>query len=332
MNIIKQVWKSRRIILLFFIVAITSLLTINRILPVGPGNWNAKQIKRIQKSTPSQSFNFAVLGDNKDGYSTFNRILKNIDDNRYLFAFDNGDLVSDGEKTKYRVFFNTIKNEKTPFLVSLGNHDIQEGGRANYRKIFGKDYYSFSYGNSLFIALDNSNRYRFSKTQLNWAEKELQRNFTHKFVFLHVPPFNPRPSIDHAMKDRANAKLFMALVKKYKPEIVFSSHIHGYYSLKRDGVRYIITGGSGAELLTEDPANSFYNFVKVSITKNEIKTEVIRFPSPGESYFARIASAVWIYVSAFGVNHAMSLLIILGFILLAVDFYLEKREYRQNNA
>lgn len=84
-------------------------------MPVGPGNYNQKQINKIHSSSPSNNFSFAVMGDNKNSFKIFNRILKDIDKNHYVFSIDIGDLVFDGEKAKYRIFYNMIKNERTPF-------------------------------------------------------------------------------------------------------------------------------------------------------------------------------------------------------------------------
>jgi 3',5'-cyclic AMP phosphodiesterase CpdA len=245
--------KKRHIATVSAIVVLLAIIAFNNYFPIGPGNYNQKQIDRIQSFPPSNHFAFAVMGDNKNSFKIFRKILKDIDDNHYIFAIDVGDLVYDGEKAKYRIFYNMIKNERTPFLVAVGNHDIREGGAENYFDVFGKFYYSFDYGNSLFIVLDDANEERIDAAQMKWLKERLQKNYQHKFVFLHVPPFDPRPEFDHSLSDKKKAREFMTLMEKYKPDIVFASHIHAYFDEMKNDVNYIITGGAGSELWGTDP-------------------------------------------------------------------------------
>jgi len=157
--------------------------------------------------------------------------------------------------------------------------DRKCGGAENYFDIFGKFYYSFDYGNSLFIVLDDANETRIDAVQMKWLEEQLQKNYQHKFVFLHVPPFDPRSENGHSLGDKENAKYFMDLMEKYKVDIVFASHIHAYFDEMRNGINYVITSGAGSELWGTDPNHYFNHYVKVEINGGKISKEVIRFPS-----------------------------------------------------
>ena len=312
--------KKRHLITLGLIVILLVLIGLNDYLSIGPGNWNLHEIKRTAQAKPNENFSFAVLADNKNGYKTFKRILKDVENNDYVFAIDVGDLVYDAEKAKFRIFYNLIKNLKTPFLVAPGNHDIRETGEGNYFDIFGQPYYSFTYNNSLFIVLDTSNGQVIDEVQMGWVEKELQKNYKHKFVFSHYSPFDPRPNFWHALGDRANGEKFIALLAKYKPDIVFVSHIHGYYDVSRDGVEYIITGGAGGELLTDDPDHNFYHYIKVDVLGDRVNKTVIRFPTPSTNYIERMAYDGWLYVNAFWVTHKYGTILITIILILLVDF------------
>lgn len=311
--------KKRHLVALAIIVVLLLLIALNDFLPIGPGNWNEREIKKINQVTPSEKFSFAVLADNKNGYKTFGRILKDIEGNDYLFAIDVGDLVYDGEKAKYRIFYNLIKNLKTPFLVAPGNHDIMETGEGNYFDIFGKFYYSFDYNGALFIVLDDASQTAIDEVQMQWLENELQKNYKHKFVFLHVPPFDPRPNLWHALEDKANGEKFTALMEKYKPDMVFTSHIHAYYDAMKNGIEYVITGGAGGELLTDDPDHSFYHYIKVDIDGDKVSKTVIRFPSPSTNYFGRLAYDGWLYLNAFWVTHKYGMILVLIILILGID-------------
>jgi predicted phosphodiesterase len=314
------------VVIVIVIVILLTIIGLNDYLPVGPVNYNQKQIEKIHSLTPSDHFSFAVMGDNKMGdnknsFKIFSKILKDIDNNHYTFAIDVGDLVDDGEKAKYRIFYNMIKNKRTPFLVAIGNHDIQKGGAENYFDIFGEFYYSFDYGNSLFIVLDDANEKRIDAGQMKWLEKQLQRNEQHKFVFLHVPPFDPRPNANHSLSNKQNAQEFINLMEKYKVDAVFAGHIHAYFDEMRGGINYVITGGAGAELMGTDPNHYFHHYVKVEVDADKISKEVIRFPSVDYNLFDRFFYNIWIYINGFWAPKLFVILLLIIFILL-IDLFI----------
>lgn len=323
--------KNRHKILLGIIAFLIVWIIIWNILPVGSGNWNEKQTQKINSIKSSNNFCFAVMGDNKIGFHTFYRIIKDINNKKPLLAIDVGDLVFDGEKEKYRIFYNTIKKSKVPFLVAIGNHDIREGGRANYFDIFGNFYYSFSYNNSLFVVLDDANEEYIDKQQMEFLENELKKDFKHKFVFMHVPPFRPEDyvldipkfihediELEHCLEDKENAEQFMDLVSKYNVTTVFASHIHGYFKETRGGVPYIITGGAGADLWLYNPEHQFYNYVDVCIDGDNVDYTVIKFPSPDANLIDRFSYAIWLYIWYSIVTHRVA--IILSIIILVLIF------------
>ncbi|MFH1161809.1 MAG: metallophosphoesterase [Candidatus Jorgensenbacteria bacterium] len=323
-NFKKYFSKKRHIAAVVVIAILLITIGLNDYLPVGPGNYNQKQIDKIHSSAPSDNFSFAVMGDNKNSFKIFSKILKDIDNNHYTFAIDVGDLVYDGEKAKYRIFYNMIKNEQTPFLVAVGNHDIREGGAENYFDIFGKFYYSFDYGNSLFVVLDDANETRIDAVQMKWLEEQLQRNYQHKFVFLHVPAFDPRPNTNHSLSDKQNAQEFINLMEKYKVDTVFASHIHAYFDETKNGINYIITGGAGSELMGTDPDHYFYHYIKVDVNGDKANKEVIRFPSPDYNWFDRFFYDIWIYINAFWVTHKLLVILLLIIFILLIDLFIGK--------
>jgi len=240
----KKFFRKRYIVYLIAIIVLIIINYLNITLPIGPGSYNQKQIDKIEQTKSSNQFSFVVMGDNKNSFHTFKQILQDTDKENYLFAINLGDLIFNGRKIEYRSFFNMIDNEKIPYLVAPGNHDVRNKGAKYYQEIFGPLYYSFDYANSLFIVLDNSDEKQIDATQITWLEQELQRDFQHKFVFMHVPPFDPRSDGNNGMKNKQNAQTFMALMEKYKPDIVFGSHIHAYYDETKDDINCRVTLGS----------------------------------------------------------------------------------------
>jgi hypothetical protein len=273
-----------------FILAFIVLQFWNGYAPVPANDWNRKELSRIKVADP-ENFAFAVLGDNKGNYSFFEPLLHDIDhDGGIAFAIDVGDLVSEGKKGKYRHFINQVQENLTiPFLAAIGNHDLNNGSSDTYQEIFGQTYYSFSIGKSYFIVLDATTESGFSKTELCWLEDELQRAQTSKarFIFMHVPPFDPRGDGFNKCLPEKDRKDLLNLFRRYKVSHLFASHIHGYFSGVWEGVPYTITGGAGGKLQGDDPEHFFHHYLKVHVSngKVDIMAKRIHAESTMASFF-----------------------------------------------
>jgi hypothetical protein len=223
-------------------------------------------------------FTFFVLGDNRDGKPVFQKILRQINQKRPLFALDGGDLVSNGERWEYLDFEDTIEQVNVPFLTALGNHDIRNGGRRTYQELLAPDYYSFSFGNSHFIVLDSSSG-GLGDVQFRWLEENLNKASAagkNIFVFSHVPPFDPWRGRNRAFSNPNEQETFFDLMKRYRVTRVYASHIHSYFSGKRDGVTYVITGGAGAPLVS---TKDFFHYVEVTVDGNKVTEKVVKIPA-----------------------------------------------------
>ncbi len=279
---------------------------------------NFQQINNIVKN--KNYFSFAVFGDNKNSTRVFEQIINRINKGRYLFSIDDGDLVYDGELQKYRFFLDQIKDIKIPFLTVVGNHEIKESGRANYYDIFGRFYYSFAVGENYFIILDDANEVSVDPWQLKWLEDELIRSqkYRYRFVFMHVPLFDPREGVrtqGHSLKDFKNAMYLNSLFDKYNVTMVFASHIHGYFTGKWGSTPFIITGGAGAELLGTDKKHYFYHYIDVKISKKGVSYSVVHLKTPN-SFYSILFHDLWIYFYSFIVIHFWDIILILSLVYL----------------
>lgn len=146
------------------------------------------------------------------------------------------------------------------------------------REIFGPTYYSFHVGQGYFIVLDAVTETGFDKAERQWLVKELQRSqaSTARFVFMHVPPFDPRGGKFHKCLPEKEQKDLLGLFRRYKVTHLFASHIHGYFSGVWEGVPYMITGGAGASLQGSDPKHFFHHYVKVHLRNGEANVMVRR--------------------------------------------------------
>ncbi len=288
-----------------------------------------KSIAVIPKDS-TDGFEFVMLGDNRDGYDTFSQILDQINAINPAFTVDDGDLVFGGEPHKYRLFYQMVSKLKVPLYTTLGNHDIRENGRPTYTKLFGPPYYSFDYKNAHLVFLDSSRGFTekvaIPSEQYKWLEKDLKDAHGKQiFVFSHIPPSDPRKYVDantlpnipdeekpgliegimnnysqykslnHGFPDKGEAKRFENIMTKYHVHTVFLSHIHSYFSYIKDNVRYVISGGAGAELLTKD---SYYHYLRVKVTDKDTYLESIELPSPTNTIQDRYIAAASLFANA----------------------------------
>lgn len=301
------------------------------LLPKAPVNWNKSQLAKIDKrkigttDKPRDSFSFAVLGDNKNSIQTFDRIIKKLNQDDVLFAIATGDLVFDGEEIKYRLFLNQVKGLKMPILTALGNHDTEADGRANYERIFGDRYYSFTVANNYFILLDDADK-KIDAGQMKWFKEELGKSmsYDHRFVFMHVPPFrgkrNWRMPMTQFLKDRKLADEIKRLCMDYDVNYVFGSHLHTFdIDMWPEKIHYIITGGAGAELWDVDSYRDFNHYIKVTLRGYyPIDFDTVKINSPGQSIIYQYIEEPWVYTYAFTANKYATLMLILGPVFLVL--------------
>ncbi|KFZ21898.1 Metallophosphoesterase [Thermotoga neapolitana LA10] len=280
-----------------------------------------KNIRRIEKEKLTDNFTFVVFGDNKNSISTFSKLISAVNEDPVVsFAINTGDMVFDGSVFKWGLYLKQLKRFKVPVLHVPGNHDLADDP-GNYLKIFGPLYYSFHVGNSYFIVLNNANEKCVDSYQLAWLEGELEksRSYKYRFVFMHVPIYDPRVKKQpgHSMKDLKNALTLLNILKKYDITMVFAGHIHGYFRGEWNGVPYIITGGAGAELFGTNPEHYFYHFIKVHVSPKGVNYEVIKLPTPDFNIVDRIFHTFWIYTYSFVLQNYWIVLFGTGFFMLS---------------
>ncbi len=282
------------IILLFFTIGVYAKPQI-----VDKKSINDIAIEKITGKKPSSAcFSFAVFGDNRDGDNVLDRIIRKINKDKSMeFAFNNGDLVPDGYKKEFKSYVKQIKQSTVPIISIIGNHEIPwYDGEKNYKAFFGKTYFAFGFKNSYFIVLDDSDEKGIYAKQLDWLKNQLKisQKYTHRFVFMHVPLYDPRAGKykkGHSLKDVKNAELLNTLFDKYRVSMLFCSHIHLYYRGVWQKTPFIITGGAGAPL-KHFKNYGFYHFIKVTICGKKIHYEVIRIKAKHPSFFNKIMQRI----------------------------------------
>ncbi len=293
-------------------------------------NWNYNQIQEINKT--QSNFSFVVFGDNKNSVTTFNSLIKKVNKENVLFSIDDGDLAFDGEKEALHFFIKQIKNFNKPLLTVIGNHELIGNGRGNYYDMFGRFYYSFALNNSYFLILDDSNEKCIDSWQMNWLKNELQKSqdYRYRFVFMHVPLYDPRESNHttyYGLENRSCARNLNNLFHRYNVTMVFASHVHGYFRGNWSNTPYIVTGGAGAELMGSDPKHYFYHYIKVSVSNKKVEYKVVRLKSPEFDILDRIGHTLVIYIYSFLIINFWDIVLVTAIAYLLIYHVIIKKEW-----
>ncbi len=225
------------------------------------------------------SFSFAVVGDNRDGETTFRSILNSIKKDRSIkFAVNTGDLTSLGTKWEYNKYKSMTDSSGIVFYNVVGNHDIKNNGISTFNSMFGNRYISWESNGTVFITLDNVSQRGLDAGQLSWLKSIMahQKSKT-KIVFMHKPLFDVTGSFpDEVMYPKRLGRELTAMFEKNKVLAVFWGHIHGFGQETKNNILYVLAGGGGAPLYLPQFSGGFHHFVKVNVKGNKISIDTIK--------------------------------------------------------
>lgn len=167
---------------------------------------------------------------------------------------------------------------EVPMYATMGNHDYITENGGPYKEVFEfptkssgtEDYYIYSYDDVQMFSLNANLDYSIGSSQYNWMQSELAKsNSKWKIVLIHFPPYSSGP---HGNTENM-ANSLIPLFDQYQVDLVLSGHDHGYErSLDSSDVAYIVSGGGGSPLYTQENTNyysqfylSAYNFTNIII-------------------------------------------------------------------
>ncbi|HLH53715.1 MAG TPA: metallophosphoesterase [Verrucomicrobiae bacterium] len=267
------------------------------VLASGGGRGAQARSAALPRIPADQPFSFVVFGDNRgadpgDPPATFFEVLDSAGKEHPAFVLDTGDMIyghsRDEEivRSEWRAYLRAVGRLSAPIFHAPGNHDIWDQKSARiYQELFGPTYYSFSYGNSLFIALDTETaRAQIDQAQYDWLRQEL-RQCTHSnvFLFFHHPLFPVESGIGTSL-DRypAQRNELHQLFVRYRHIVraVFAGHEHLYAFKERDGIAYYTSGGAGAPLYTAPELGGLHHYLAVHVNGNQAEVELRKVCAP----------------------------------------------------
>ncbi len=281
------------------------MFSVTSLLSAGERFDPAKQ-KVLAEGT--EDFTFAVLGDNRPWGSAedkfkqnehFMAVIKWVNAYKPDLAVLCGDMVLGySEKAillkMWDAFDKAAAKLAMPYILVVGNHDVWSRESEDvWLERYGPIYFSWEHKGCRFIALDSDevgHMGEIGTKQLAWFAKELRYARKHGarriFVFLHKPLW----AYDFSEKEQADkwASEVHPLLIEYGVDTVFAGHEHLYrlYPLE-DGVKYVVTGGAGAEL-NRGPGG-FFHFLNVEVKGSSSSFKLVT--SAGEELAENIATS-----------------------------------------
>ncbi|HUT34241.1 MAG TPA: metallophosphoesterase [Planctomycetota bacterium] len=198
-------------------------------------------------------FRFGVVGDSHSNLDVFEAVLRGMKADEVSLVLHMGDLVAARAETEYDWLLHELDEARlgVPFCTVPGNHDIikwESNPRVRCRlfsRSFGPRQYWFAYANALFVGFDSAAE-KCKKEDLQWLDRTLSRlrgQFEACFVYIHVPPTDPRAGCSHCME--SGAEELGHILKKHRVTALFAGHIHSYLETAIEGVPVYISGGGG---------------------------------------------------------------------------------------
>jgi 3',5'-cyclic AMP phosphodiesterase CpdA len=212
-----------------------------------------------------------------------------------------GDLVNQyvnrGEISEYKRI-TALLDPSIPLYNVPGNHDVGTPqptvkGLENYRKEFGKDYYTFRHGNFYAIILNSSlffdptlvptdaeKQDKWFRSTLEEAKKIKNVNIV---IFQHIPWFINTPDEKNGYFNIPLERRikYLDLLNSYGIKYVFAGHYHRNSIGEYRGLEMVTTGPVGKPL-GKDPSG----FRIITVNKNKITHEYFSLDSiPKNIYF-----------------------------------------------
>lgn len=194
-----------------------------------------------------------MIGDHEGINPTFETILSELESQDVDLLVDVADITNTGERTEMESVLARLSQEPYRVEVVVGNNDLGPGNNpddTNFKDLVrNPTYTSFDLEQVHVVLLDNANRrIGFSDEELIWLEANLTANYQPVvLLFMHRPvnvPFEAVVGTDETKLSRANNKKFVALIKRFEVDHIFTGHLETFLEYSLDGVPVTVSGGA----------------------------------------------------------------------------------------
>ena len=235
---------------------------------------NAQQVNTIEAALhDKQAFNFAVVGSINNSLQIFDQwVVPELRSQQVDFIISVGNAVYDGAEAKYQLLYKGMTRANIPFLLSVGDNEIEGFGAQNYYRYFGPFLYSFHLADSYFIMLDGTGHTPLAWQQ-RWLSEELglAQRYRHRFVFMN---YSPLPGLAPDDPSGRPSDPLLAQFAAAQVTAVFSLGQEGYSHQIQHRVNYIRVGRIGG-LLLENQDKYQFTLVRVQSEKADFLPIVV---------------------------------------------------------
>jgi len=205
-------------------------------------------------------FRVATFGDFGARADSMKEVVQSFSD-KVDFAICTGDMMKFAVESEYGHVVTELREVmKCPFWAIPGNHDLcSPNSMETWRRFFGQDFYHWSYGDTLFIAL-NTAEGKLPEEQREFLRSTLasqRERYRRCVIFCHIPPIDLRPKESHCLPTE-EAEAFRETIAGHKIDLIVSGHIHQYMEGAFVGVRLIHLPSSGQSI--RDPDNRMFGY------------------------------------------------------------------------
>jgi hypothetical protein len=196
---------------------------------------------------------FVVYGDSREQEPLYTQTERHkmvadriANEKDIRFVVNSGDLVAESDNSaEWTRFFNSTENLRsdTAYFGVPGNHDQD---RVRFQDLFGMaGPYSFDCGNSRILLLDSTDNASKNLTEQAGLVWDSFGHFSGaKIAILHYPPYSS--DVKHFGGWENLQKTLVPAFHKTGVQLVFSSHVHAFEQVEREGITYITEARGGA--------------------------------------------------------------------------------------
>ncbi len=256
-----------------------------RVTPIAGGAAEGGRFTTAPKG--DMPFRFLAYGDSRSDPASHAAVVAQMLKRPSDFLVNTGDMVATGKNDQdWREFFaveRDLLRDRCAF-AAVGNHELTRGdpagevaflryfaafeGGAEVKKLYG----SFRWGNTRFFLLNAMDDW--TGDERAWLTAELDKakdepGLLHRFAVLHHGPFSSGP---HGANRRLREGGVIDIMRDRKVDLVLAGHDHVYERGAGSGLKYVVTGGSGAPLYNRERAASetitfepVHHFIEVAV-------------------------------------------------------------------
>jgi hypothetical protein len=240
----------------------------------------------------NRPFRFILYGDSRTDREAHAAVVRRMLSAPGEFLINTGDLVQSGANAMdWRDFFAVeapLLRDRCVF-AAVGNHELARGdaaGEVAFLRYFApvheghelhRLYDTFRWSNTRFFLLNAMDKW--TGEERAWLRAELERardeaGLAHRIAVLHWGPFSSGP---HGGNPALESGEVTSMMRDLKVDLVLAGHDHAYERGEGGGIRYVISGGSGAPLYPRKfeakqtiAYESAHHFVEVAVDGDKV--------------------------------------------------------------